>query len=134
MPVGSCGWLAHCVMLLANSCANLPERCQVQGLATYRSVHDLTVLNSCIFRSQLCRMMSTVSSSGTANFYQEPPPQSPDPEGFCSKRWGFMFWGPHKEDYSILGSILESFYLWELPFRIGDPQTYAISPAHYLKA
>ena len=29
--------------------------------------------------------------------------------------WGYLFWGPHNKDYSVLGSILGSPYFRKLP-------------------
>ena len=33
-----------------------------------------------------------------------------------SQNYGYLLWGPHNKDYSILGSILGSPYLGKLPY------------------
>ena len=55
-------------------------------------------------------------------------PKSPTgchPGGF--PKLGYLFGGPHYKDYSILGSILGSPYLGELPPSFGENKALAVA-------
>ena len=49
-------------------------------------------------------------------------------DSFVAQHTGFpkircTFWGPHKKDYSILGSILGSPYFGKLPYLVHNAQS-----------